>query len=82
VLSRGGALLVFLGVILVFAGILAGKGVETGSSAGIVILIGPIPIIIGSGPGSALLLVLALVLTIAAAIWFLVNALAGARVPK
>lgn len=57
----------FLGFILIFIGILATmigvvmRGPSTSASYGGIILIGPIPIIIGAGPESPLILALLLI---------------------
>jgi len=60
---------VFIGVLLVALGSMANPGSMSG---GAVILIGPIPIILGGGPYSFELIGLAVVLTIVAAVLFLI----------
>jgi len=63
-----GLSLVFLGIaIVVLASVFSGSG-----SVGGVILIGPIPIFFGAGPGSAYLIAIAAVLTIISVLLFLV----------
>ena len=58
--------MIFVGILLMsLAPILSGKSV---GSVGTVILIGPIPIILGSGPLASVMVVLALVLTVVAVI--------------
>ena len=67
--------LFFLAFITIFIGMLLMtlapllKGGTVGSSGGAIILIGPIPIILGSGPLSGVMVVLALALTIFALIF-------------
>lgn len=59
--------LILLGILLMSLGpILSGN---TGGSVGTVILIGPIPIILGSGPSASLIVILALLVTVAALIF-------------
>jgi len=59
--------LIFLGILLMSVGpILNHAGI---GSVGTVILIGPIPIILGSGPFASVIVVLALLLTIFALIF-------------
>ena len=53
-----GTVLVIVGVLLVFA-----AGIGNGStSSGIVIFIGPIPIVFGSGPASGLLILIGVII--------------------
>jgi len=59
---------IFVGTLLVALGSVGNLG---SSSGGAVILIGPIPIILGSGPYSVPLIVLSVGLTIAALVFFL-----------
>lgn len=59
---------IFIGVLLIAFGSLAG---QNGVSGGAVILIGPIPIILGNGPYSLWLIVVAAVVTIASLVFFL-----------
>ena len=64
-----------LGITLVFVGIavlVVASLVLGGGSVGGVILIGPIPIVFGAGPGAGLLIVLSIILTIISIIFFLV----------
>jgi uncharacterized membrane protein len=64
-----GIVLVFVGIaVLVVASIVLG---ESGSVGGI-ILIGPIPIVFGSGPDAAWLIVISLILSVASIILFLI----------
>ena len=60
---------IFIGMLLIALGSVSNTG---NVSSGAVILIGPIPIILGNGPYSFELIELAVVLTIAAIILFLV----------
>lgn len=60
---------IFIGALLIALGSIPGVGNVSG---GAVILIGPIPIILGSGPYSSVLVGLAVVLTIVAAVVFLI----------
>lgn len=63
-----GFFLMFLGVIvLIVAAVLQG---DTSVSGGLIILIGPIPIILGAGPHASLALLLAVILTIVGFIVF------------
>jgi uncharacterized membrane protein len=62
-------IMIFVGMLLMTLGPLLNGG-TAGASGGAVILIGPIPIILGSGPFSGVILVLALVLTVFALIFF------------
>jgi uncharacterized membrane protein len=68
--------LVVLGISLVFVGvavIIAASALSGGSgSVGGVILIGPIPIVFGTGPDAAWLIVLSVVLTIISVVLFLI----------
>ena len=61
--------IIFIGALLIALGSMSNLG---NTSGGAIILIGPIPIIIGGGPYSLELVELAVVLTIAAIILFLV----------
>ncbi|RLG94115.1 hypothetical protein DRO37_06495 [Candidatus Bathyarchaeota archaeon] len=56
-----GFLLIFLGVILMF---IAGLTGGISASSGLIIFIGPIPIILGAGKYSLLAVILAVILTI------------------
>jgi len=60
---------IFIGMLLMAFGSLSNQG---GVSGGAIILIGPIPIILGNGPYSVGLITLAAVLTVAALVLFLV----------
>ena len=70
-LVAAGLLLVFLGIMLIIAGILgtalrSARGGETNVEAGGIVFIGPIPIVFGTSRGvTKLMLALALVVTIA-----------------
>ena len=59
---------IFIGALLIAAGSMSNLG---GASGGAVILIGPIPIILGGGPYSFELIVLAAALTVVAIVLFL-----------
>jgi uncharacterized membrane protein len=59
---------IFIGALLITLGSLSNLG---GASGGAVILIGPIPIILGAGPYSFDLIALSVVLTILAIVVFL-----------
>jgi len=61
--------MVFIGMLLMVAGSLSNQG---GASGGAIILIGPIPIILGNGPYSVGLIILAGVLTVASLVLFFV----------
>jgi len=61
---------IFIGMLLITFGSVSNSGQFSG---GAIILIGPIPIILGSGPYSVALIVLAGVLTIAGLIFLLVS---------
>ena len=69
-------ILFFLAFVMIFVGMLLMSfdpilnGGTVGTSGGVVILIGPIPIVLGSGPFSGIMVVLALVLTVCALIFF------------
>ena len=58
-----GVAIIFVGLLVVAVGASVGSG-GSGSSGGF-ILIGPIPIVFGSGPGSGMLAAVALVITVA-----------------
>jgi uncharacterized membrane protein len=64
-----GMVLVFVGVavLLVASIVLGGSG-----SVGGIILIGPIPIVLGSGPDAAWLIAISLILTVASTVLFLI----------
>jgi uncharacterized membrane protein len=63
--------LVFIGmVVMMIASFSQGHGAASG---GVVILIGPIPIILGSGPDSTWLIALAAIITIIALVVFLIT---------
>jgi len=69
-------MLFFLAFVMIFVGVLLMNldpilnGGTVGLSGGAVILIGPFPIILGSGPFSGVMVVLALVLSVCALIFF------------
>jgi uncharacterized membrane protein len=58
-----GVAIIFVGFLVVALGASVGSGGS--SSSGGFILIGPIPIVFGSGPGSGMLAAVALVITVA-----------------
>ena len=60
---------IFIGVLLLALGSMSNPGNVSG---GAVILIGPIPIILGSGPYSLALIALSVVVTIVAVVLFLI----------
>jgi uncharacterized membrane protein len=60
--------LVFIGMVMMIASFSQG---HEATSSGVVILIGPIPIILGSGPESTWLIALAVIITIIALVVFL-----------
>ena len=64
-----GIVLVFVGVIVlvVIASIFSGS-----SSAGVVVFIGPFPIVFGSGPNSTWLILIAIILTVLSLVLFFV----------
>ncbi len=69
--------LLVLGVILVFVGIVvlvvASLVLNSGSSSvGVVIFIGPIPIVFGSGPNSVWLILIGIILAVASVLLFFV----------
>jgi uncharacterized membrane protein len=69
--------LLVLGVILVFVGIVvlvvASLVLNSGSSnVGVVIFIGPIPIVFGSGPNSVWLILIGIILAVASVLLFFV----------
>jgi len=59
-------LLIFIGVVFILISVLMGTPV----SAGVVVILGPIPIILGAGPYATLALALAVVLTILSIVMF------------
>jgi uncharacterized membrane protein len=61
--------MIVVGVLLMTAGSLTGS--NGGFNGGAVILIGPIPIILGTGPYSLLLIGFAAILTVIALVFFL-----------
>ncbi len=65
-----------LGIILVFVGIavlvVASLVLGGSGSVGGVILIGPIPIVFGAGPGAGLLIAISIILTVISIIFFLI----------
>ena len=69
-LTLVGISIVFLGFFVVLAGALTSSG-GSGSTGGF-ILIGPIPIVFGSGPNSGMLALLGVVLTFAVVVVYLV----------
>jgi uncharacterized membrane protein len=64
-----GFALIFLGMIFLIASSILYGNIQT--TTGVVIFVGPIPIILGSGPHSFLAILLATILTILAIIFFL-----------
>ena len=77
-INISGLLLVFLllGIILVFVGIavLVVASIVLGGSGSVggIILIGPIPIVFGSGPDAGWLIGISLILTVASIVLFLI----------
>jgi uncharacterized membrane protein len=75
--SFGLSWIFFASFAMIFAGMilmaLASFTQGQATSGGAVILVGPIPIILGSGPGSAWLIVLGAILTIATVAFFLLS---------
>ena len=71
------ARLTLVGFAIIFAGFLVVLGASLGSggstSTGGFILIGPIPIVFGSGPGSGMLAAVALVITVATVVLYLLS---------
>ena len=61
---------IFIGILLVVLGSLSNLG--QGTSGGAIILIGPIPIVLGGGPNSLVLIVIGAVLTIVMVAFFLI----------
>ena len=70
-LTLWGFAIIFVGFVVVMAGILTGP--MGSSSSGGFILIGPIPIIFGSGPNSGTLAAVALVITVAVVALYLLS---------
>ncbi len=66
-----GLAIIFVGFVVVALGTFAGQS-GSGSSAGF-ILIGPIPIVFGSGPNSGVLAVAAMVITVAMVALYLLS---------
>jgi len=62
-------LLIFIGVIFIVISVVL---LGTPASAGVVLVLGPIPIILGTGPYATLALVLAVILTILSIVMFFV----------
>lgn len=60
---------IFIGTLLIALGSISNLG---GTSSGAIILIGPIPIVVGAGAYSIELVALAAILTVAAVVLFLV----------
>jgi uncharacterized membrane protein len=70
------ARLAFIGFAIIFAGFLVvalGASLGGSGSSGGFILIGPIPIVFGSGPGSGTLAAVALVITVAMVALYLLS---------
>ncbi len=66
-----GVAIIFVGFLVVALGTFTGSGGS--SSSGGVILIGPIPIVFGSGPDSGILATVALVITAAMVAFYLLS---------
>ncbi len=65
-----GFVLIFVGAVVVFASVALG-GSSSSSSAGIVIFVGPIPIVIGAGPDAGLLILAAAILAATSILLFI-----------
>lgn len=65
-----GFVLIFVGALVVFASVALG-GSSSSSSAGIVIFIGPIPIVFGAGPDAGLLISAAAILAATSILLFI-----------
>lgn len=76
-LAAAGLFLIVAGFLLVALGASTEPG--TSSSAGGFILIGPIPIIFGSGPNSGILVAVAVAITLVMVVVYLVSFLAWSR---
>jgi uncharacterized membrane protein len=61
---------IFIGMLLLVFGSIT--GLTQGTSGGAVILIGPVPIILGSGPNSLALVAIGAVLTVVTLVFFLI----------
>jgi uncharacterized membrane protein len=61
-LTTGGVIAFVIGMAIIFLGALIDKGGL--ASAGIVIFIGPFPIVFGAGPNSGLLILMGIILTV------------------
>jgi len=70
-LALFGVAIIFVGFVVVMAGIFTGP--SGSSSSGGFILIGPIPIVFGSGPNAGTLAAVALVITVAMVALYLVS---------
>ena len=66
-----GLVLVFIGLIAIFAAVALGNGGS--ASAGIIIFIGPFPIVIGAGPDAGWLILIGIIIAVAAAVMFAVT---------
>lgn len=76
-LSLIGFFLIFVGVILLIAAALV-QARDSNTSAGIIIFIGPVPIIIGAGPHALFAILLAAALTVSCLfLFFLLRRKAG-----
>ena len=64
-----GFVLIFLGVLFIAAGAMFGGG---STSSGVVIFIGPLPIVFGAGPDASLLVLAAVLLAAASLVAFVV----------
>ncbi len=67
-----GIAIIFVGFAVVVAGALSGPS-AAGSSSGGFILIGPIPIVFGSGPNSGMLAAVAVAITVVMVAFYLVS---------
>jgi uncharacterized membrane protein len=61
---------IFIGILLVVLGSLS--NLDQGTSGGAIILIGPIPIVLGGGPNSLAIIAIGAVLTIVTVVFFLI----------
>jgi uncharacterized membrane protein len=68
-LLAAGMVLVFVGALVIFAAAATGGGGES-TSGGIVIFIGPIPIVLGAGPDASVLVLAGAILAAACVVLF------------
>jgi uncharacterized membrane protein len=67
-LLTAGFVLVFVGMLVVVAAVVLSAG--SSASAGVVIFIGPFPIVFGAGPDAALLIVIGVILAALSVVFF------------